>query len=95
MNIVAAHPGRQIHIVLDQLNTHKSKQDYWLKAHPNGVQRSEPLDTAWSQFRLPRQLRDASDRIVNAYNKAVAPHSSEAKQSSVLPLKTLYSDFCK
>ena len=28
--IVAAHPGREIHVVLDNLNTHKPKNDQWL-----------------------------------------------------------------
>src|SRR5271169_2928777 len=33
--IVAGHPGREIHVVLDNLNTHKPKDDRWLKRHPN------------------------------------------------------------
>ncbi len=33
--IVAAYPSREIHVVLDNLNTHKPKQDRWLKRHPN------------------------------------------------------------
>ena len=32
--IVAAHPGREIHVVLDNLNTHKPQEDRWLKRHP-------------------------------------------------------------
>jgi len=31
--IVAAHPSREIHVVLDNLNTHKPKEDRWLKRH--------------------------------------------------------------
>ena len=33
--IVSAHPGRQIHVILDNLNTHKPKTDRWLGRHPN------------------------------------------------------------
>ena len=34
-DIVAAHPDSAIHVVLDNLNTHKPKKDRWLKRHPN------------------------------------------------------------
>ena len=33
--VVADHPGREIHVVLDNLNTHKPKRDRWLARHPN------------------------------------------------------------
>lgn len=33
--IVAEQPKRQIHVILDNLNTHKPKNDRWLKRHPN------------------------------------------------------------
>jgi hypothetical protein len=29
--IVAAYPDRDIHVVLDNLNTHKPKEDRWLR----------------------------------------------------------------
>jgi hypothetical protein len=32
--IVAAYPGKQLHVILDNLNTHK-KNENWLKRHPN------------------------------------------------------------
>ena len=34
-DIVAAWPDTAIHVVLDNLNTHKPKNDRWLKLHPN------------------------------------------------------------
>ena len=34
-DVLAAHPGREIHVILDNLNTHKPKQDRWLARHPN------------------------------------------------------------
>jgi hypothetical protein len=33
--IVAAYPDTAIHVVLNNLNTHKPKSDRWLKRHPN------------------------------------------------------------
>src|ERR1039457_1427979 len=33
--IIAAYPGREIHVVLDNLNTHKPKDDRASKRHPN------------------------------------------------------------
>src|SRR5437868_12272107 len=33
--LVAEYPGKELHVVLDNLNTHKPKEDRWLKAHPN------------------------------------------------------------
>ena len=33
--IAAAYPGQELHVVLDNLNTHKPKNDRWLKRHPN------------------------------------------------------------
>jgi transposase len=32
--IVAAYPDRELHVVLDNLNTHKPKEDRWLRRHP-------------------------------------------------------------
>jgi transposase len=34
-DLVANYPGRELHVVLDNLNTHKPKEDRWLKAHHN------------------------------------------------------------
>ena len=34
-DIVAAWPDTAIHVVLDNLNTHKPRNDRWLKLHPN------------------------------------------------------------
>src|SRR4030088_3562202 len=33
-SVTAAFPGRKLHVILDNLNTHK-KNEHWLKAHPN------------------------------------------------------------
>lgn len=46
-DLVAAHPGREIHVVLDNLNTHKPKQDRWLNAHPNVHLHFTPTYSSW------------------------------------------------
>jgi transposase len=45
--VVAQHPGQQLHIVLDNLNTHKPKQDRWLKQHPNVHFHFTPTHASW------------------------------------------------
>lgn len=45
--IVAAHPGREIHVILDNLNTHKPKEDRWLKRHANVHFHFIPTYSSW------------------------------------------------
>jgi transposase len=45
--IVADHPGREIHVVLDNLNTHKPKRDLWLARHPNVRLHFTPTHASW------------------------------------------------
>jgi len=45
--IVAEHPGREIHVVLDNLNTHKPKDDRWLKRHTNVHFHFIPTYSSW------------------------------------------------
>lgn len=45
--IVAAHPGREIHVVLDNLNTHKPKTDRWQQRHPNVHLHYTPTYSSW------------------------------------------------
>jgi hypothetical protein len=33
--LVSDYPGKELHVVLDNLNIHKPKEDRWLKANPN------------------------------------------------------------
>jgi transposase len=44
---VAAHPGREIHVILDNLNTHKPKHDRWLARHPNVHFHFTPTHASW------------------------------------------------
>jgi transposase len=112
-DVVAAHPGKEIHVILDNLNTHKPKQDRWLKAHPNVHFHFTPTYSSWlnqvecwfsilsrsalrgASFTSPKQLRDAIDRFVKAYNETAAPFEwtkAVVHQSKPRPN---YSDLCK
>lgn len=46
-DLVAEQHGREIHVVLDNLNTHKPKQDRWLKRHPNVHLHFTPTYSSW------------------------------------------------
>ena len=46
-DIVAAHASTAIHVVLDNLNTHKPKNDRWLKRHPTVRFHFTPTRASW------------------------------------------------
>ena len=45
--LVARHPGREIHVILDNLNTHKPRNDRWLKRRPNVRFHFTPTAASW------------------------------------------------
>jgi transposase len=45
--IVAAYPEREIHVILDNLNTHKPKTDRWLSRHKNVHFHYTPTHASW------------------------------------------------
>ena len=45
--IVVCHPGKQIHVILDNLSTHKPKRDRWLARHPNVHFHFTPTYSSW------------------------------------------------
>jgi transposase len=45
--IVVAHPGREIHVILDNLNTHKPKRDGWRPRHKNVQFHFTPTHASW------------------------------------------------
>jgi len=45
--VVADHPGRQIHVILDNLNTHKPKRDRWLARHKHVQFHYTPTHASW------------------------------------------------
>jgi len=70
-DIVALHPGKEIHAVLDNLNTHKNNEA-WLAAHPNVHFHFTPTRASWlNQVEIwfsilaGKSLRGASFTSVN------------------------------
>lgn len=45
--IVKHHQGKEIHVILDNLSTHKPKRDLWLARHPNVHFHYTPTYTSW------------------------------------------------
>lgn len=45
--IVAHYPGQELHVVLDNLRTHKPKRDQWLSRHPNVHFHYTPTHASW------------------------------------------------
>jgi transposase len=45
--IVRLHPDQEIHVILDNLNTHKPKHDRWLARHPNVHFHFTPTHASW------------------------------------------------
>jgi transposase len=45
--VVAAYPGHEIHVVLDNLSTHKPKRDLWLARHKNVHLHYTPTHASW------------------------------------------------
>jgi transposase len=45
--VVAAYPGHELHAIVDNLSTHKPKNDRWLKQHPNVHFHFTPTRASW------------------------------------------------
>ena len=45
--VVADYPDREIHVVLDNLRTHKPKRDLWLARHKNVHFHFTPTHASW------------------------------------------------
>ena len=82
-SVTSAFPDRQLHVILDNLNTHK-KNEHWLKAHPN------------VKFHSRRQAHPGSIRSRFGSpscrgNRSVAPPSQalSSSRSTSMPISTL------
>jgi len=89
--VVAAYPQRELHVIVDNLSTHKPKQDHWLRQHPQVHLHFTPTHASWlnqvevwfsllarqalraASFTSVRQLREAIDAFIAAYNPQAAP----------------------
>jgi hypothetical protein len=51
-DVVAEYPNRELHVVLDNLNTHKPKTDRWLARHPRVHFHYTPTRASWLNHRI-------------------------------------------
>jgi transposase len=88
--IVAAHAGREIHVILDNLNTHKPKRDRWLARHPNVRFHFTPTHASWLNqvecwfsILVSQSLQGASfthvDQLRRHIDAFVARHNQSAR----------------
>ena len=45
--VIADYPDQEVHVILDNLNTHKPKQEQWLARHPNVQFHYTPARASW------------------------------------------------
>lgn len=87
--VVALHPDQEMHVVLDNLNTHKPKEDRWLAQHPRVHFHYTPTYSSWLNqvecwFSLlsRKALRGASftspEQVRKAIEEFVAVHNQNA-----------------
>jgi transposase len=106
----ATYPGGEVHVVLDNLSSHKPKTDRWLARHKNFHFHYTPTHASWlsqiemwfsilarqalrgASFTSPRQLREALDRFIQAYNEKASPFEWKKKQVFPKGLKKCYSN---
>ncbi len=110
--VVANHPDREIHVVMDNLSTHKPKCDGWLARHKNVHFHYTPTHASWlnqievwfsilsrhalrsASFTNVRQVRQAIDRFIAAYNSKAAPFEWTKEQVHQKTLKNTYAELC-
>jgi transposase len=103
---------KEIHVILDNLNTHKPKHDRWLKRHPNVHFHFTPNHTSWlnqiecwfsilsrqalqgASFVDVKQLREAIDHFICAYNAEAAPFEWRQDEIKQQPLRDDIISFC-
>ena len=88
--VIAQHSGREIHVILDNLNTHKPKHDRWLQRHRNVHFHYIPTHASWLNqieiwfSKLSRDaLRGASftspGQLREAIDRYIEVHNAHAK----------------
>lgn len=108
--VVNAHPDREVHVILDNLSTHKPKRDLWLARHKNVHFHYTPTQASWlnqvevwfsllvryalkgASFTSAKELREAIDRFVAAYNPTAHPFQWTKEVVHPKSLKRRYAD---
>jgi transposase len=109
-DVVADYPRGEIHVILDNLSTHKPKRDRWRARHPHVHWHYTPTHASWlnqieiwfsiltrqalhgGSFTSPRQVREAIDRFLVAYNAQAAPFEWRKRRVHSVGLKQYYAD---
>jgi DDE superfamily endonuclease len=87
-SVTSAFPDRQLHVILDNLNTHM-KNEHWLKAHPNVKFHFTPTSASWlnqvefsilqgrslsgASFTSLKEFQEHIDAYINTYNEKAEP----------------------
>jgi transposase len=88
--LVQQYRGNEIHVILDNLSTHKPKRDRWLARHPNVHFHYTPTHSSWlNQIEIwfsilsAKSLKGGSfagvPQLVNHINSFIASHNADAK----------------
>jgi transposase len=111
--LLAEYADQDVHVILDNLSTHKPKNDRWLARHPRVHFHYTPTHASWlnqiecwfsilarstlkgASFTSPRQLRDAIDRFIEAYNRTASPFQWTKTHVRSVPLKKAYAELRK
>jgi len=112
-SMVADHPDKEIHVILDNLRTHKPKHDRWLARHKDVHFHYTPTHASWlnqieiwfsilsrralrgASFTSVKQLRQAVDDFIAAYNEDAAPFEWKKKVVKPVGFKRSYADLCR
>jgi transposase len=87
--VVADYPEREIHVILDNLNTHKPKHDGWLARHPCVHFHYTPTHASWlnqvevwfsilSRLALKPASFTSPQQVRNAIDLFLAAHNKDA-----------------
>lgn len=87
--VLSEHPGREIHVILDNLSTHKPKQDRWLARHKNVQLHFTPTHASWlnqvevwfsilSQQALAGSSFTSPQQVRERIDQFVAAHNKKA-----------------
>jgi transposase len=112
-DVVAVYPEQEIHVILDNLSTHKPKHDRWLQRHRNVHFHFTPTHASWlnqievwfsmlwkqalrnGNFASLKQLCQAIERFVRAYNPKAYPFQWTATNVFQRTLNNNYTNLCK
>ncbi len=84
------YPDREIHVILDNLSTHKPKRDLWLARHPNFHFHYTPTHASWlnqieiwfsilSGKSLNRASFQTVDQLKTHINAFIADYNDQAR----------------